>query len=493
MRWWPSSLRGRLTIWYTLVLGAPLIAFAVISYAVFSRTMLSRTDSFIADALTAFSRELAAERRAAPSALVALRTTVDEVRFRDLGITIFDDSMRIVATSAPRDEANSRKSERGSLDPDFIPPLLAGRATGHPTYLTFAQPPRAFRILSRPLVVEGVPFVLTGVYPLDDLDAVLQRIQTTFFIAIPLLLLIAASGGYFLAKRSFAPVTAMAARAAEITASNLHERLPVARPDELGGLSQVVNDLLDRLERAFDQQQRFMADASHELRTPTAVLRTEADVTLSRTHREESEYRESITIMQDAARRLTRIVDDLFLLARADAGHLVAREESLYLEESVLDAVRAVRHLADQRDVRVTLTKIVGAQVRGDSDLLGRLLLNLLDNAIKHSPPGGIVEVVMSASGDSCQVDISDCGPGIPAESHERVFERFFRVDSARSRSESSETSGAGLGLAIARRIAEIHGGRLDVAESRPGRTTLRVVLPTEVRGTAGGIAPQLR
>src|SRR5262249_30081953 len=153
----------------------------------------------------------------------------------------------------------------------------------------------------------------------------------------------AATGGYLLARRSLAPVASMAARAAAISASNLDERLPVGGGDELVGLARVMNDLLDRLERAFGQQRRFVADASHELRTPTAILRSEADITLSRPHREEAEYRESLGVMQDAARRLTRIVDDLFLLARADAGHLVPERQRMYLEDLVQEATRAVQ------------------------------------------------------------------------------------------------------------------------------------------------------
>ena len=148
----------------------------------------------------------------------------------------------------------------------------------------------------------------------------------------------------------------MSARAAEISSTNLNERLPVgSRRDELAALAEVVNRLLERLERAFAQQRRFMADASHELRTPVAVLRTEADVTLSRPTRTETEYRESVSVMRDSAQRLGRIVDDLFLLARADAGHLPLRREALYLEDVVDEAARAVRSLARERDVRVQL------------------------------------------------------------------------------------------------------------------------------------------
>jgi signal transduction histidine kinase len=271
----------------------------------------------------------------------------------------------------------------------------------------------------------------------------------------------------------------MAARASEIGASTLHERLPVTTPgDELGGLATVINDLLDRLEKSFAQQRRFMADASHELRTPAAILRTEADVTLSRATRAEDEYRASLGVMQDASRRLTRIVDDLFLLARADAGHLVVRAENLFLEDVVLDAVRGIRPIADQRAVRVELHDMAEAPVHGDADLLGRLVLNLLDNAVKFSPAGAAVDVDLSRDDASGIVTVTDAGAGIPPDAQARIFERFYRVDAARSRVEASTTSGAGLGLAIARRIAEAHGGALQLVESQPGRTTFRATLP---------------
>jgi two-component system OmpR family sensor kinase len=308
----------------------------------------------------------------------------------------------------------------------------------------------------------------------------LARIRRIFWIAIPLLIASAATGGWFLAKRSFAPVTAMATRAAEIGATTLHERLPVASDDELGALARVLNDLLDRLERSFDQQRRFMADASHELRTPSAVLRAEADITLSRPTRSEAEYRESMTVVQDAARRLTRIVDDIFLLARADAGHLVMHPAPVQLDDVVVDSVRAVQAIAAGRDITVELRDAVEARLDGDADLLGRVLLNLLDNAVKHAPDGSTVDVWMATGGGFAEVGVVDYGPGIPAEARERVFERFYRLDTARSRAENTITSGAGLGLAIARRIAEMHGGHVHLVESRPGRTEFRLRLPTD-------------
>jgi signal transduction histidine kinase len=188
-----------------------------------------------------------------------------------------------------------------------------------------------------------------------------------------------------------------------------------------------------------------------------------------------------MTVVQDATRRLTRIVDDLFLLARSDAGHLRARRESFYLEEVLHGATAGVRAMADRRNVHVALGNVVEAPFDGDEDLVGRLILNLLDNAIKHSPDGGRVDVSLSRGDTGYEIAVVDGGGGIPEDARERIFDRFFRVDDDHARSEtngSTGTSGAGLGLAIARRIAQLHGGGLHLIESGPGRTEFRVTLP---------------
>jgi len=280
----------------------------------------------------------------------------------------------------------------------------------------------------------------------------------------------------------------MASRAAEISASTLHERLPVVADDELGALARVLNDLLDRLERSFVEQRRFVADASHELRSPTAILRTEADVTLAREHRSEAEYRESLEIVQDAARRLSRVVDDLFLLARADGGHLAMEESALYLDEVVADTVHTAKPLAEAKNVRVEVSVTEDAGIRGDPDLLGRVLLNLLDNAIRHSAEGGVVHVAMSEGPGTVAVSVVDAGGGIPPEIQPHVFDRFFRGDAARTRPGGNLTSGAGLGLPIGRRIAQMHGGRLELTSSRPGRTEFTLILPSAGAEAASGI-----
>ena len=463
---WPSSLRWRLTSWYSVLLALPLVGFAFASYLVFAQALERRTDHFIGDALTAFASELSAERRNALSAVEAMRSTVEEVQFRDLHITILDSRGEPVVTTPPPDTSIRRQLE-AALQSGMSPVTLV-LPRGQPSY----------RMLARPLTIDGERFTLAGTYSMADIEEALARIRVMFLIAIPVLVLCAATGGYLLARESLAPVATMSARAGQITATSLDQRLPVSGDDELAGLARIINDLLDRLERAFAQQRRFVADASHELRTPAAILRTESDVTLARDHRPEEEYRSSLGVMRDAAGRLSRIVDELFLLARSDAGHLVAKREAIYLEDVVHDAVRAVQSVADQRGVRLEMGELIETPAEADADLLGRLLLNLLDNAIKYSPEGGKVAIGMWPLGRWCAITVVDQGPGIPAEAREQIFERFFRVDPARSRGQSGTTSGAGLGLAIARRIAEMHGGRLELAESRPGRTEFRLTLP---------------
>jgi two-component system, OmpR family, sensor kinase len=479
VRLWPTSVRARLTLWYTVLLGLPLIAFATVCYIAFARALDNRTDRFMGDALSAFTRELGAERRASSDAAVAMRATVNEVRFRELHIMILDSAGRVMARAEPPEDEPVEERQWWAEDTTAVV-ALRGHDTAKPATLTISTERGAYRLVAHPLSFEGRRLVLLGTYSLKENEETMARIRRMFVIAIPLLLACAATGGHFLAKRGLAPVSSMATHAAEITASNLHERLPVTGGDEMVRLARVVNDLLDRLELSFEQQRRFMADASHELRTPTATVRTEADVTLSREHRDEEEYRASVTIIQNASRRLTRIVDDLFLLARADSGQPIAHRGPLYLEEVVHDATRAVRQIADRRSVQIALGDVVEAPFHGDADLLGRLLLNLLDNAIRYSPPNGTVDVSMTRRDGQFEILVGDAGPGIPAEAQERVFERFFQVDPSRTRGTNGSATGAGLGLAIARRIADMHGGRLELAESRPGRTVFRLRLPVD-------------
>jgi heavy metal sensor kinase len=486
---WPFSVRARLTTWYTLVLGVPLITFAALSYVGLGRTLLNRTDVFLDEALSAFAKELTAESMETPTSALAVRAALDEMQFRELQVIVLDSMSRFVATyDSPRLTHGRGAAHKlvAPIDMRVLSDSLVSRGASSAPRFTVGGGDNSYRVHGQNASVRGVSYRLVVTYPLYSIGETLADILRLYLIAIPLLLLCAAVGGYLLAQRSLSPVAAMQARAMQISATNLHERLPVTSPhDELGGLASVVNGLLARLEAAFVHQRRFMADASHELRTPVAILRTELEVTLARPHREEHEYREALAVMGDASQRLTRIVDDLFLLTRADSGHLTVRHEPLYLEEIVHVAARAVRGLAEQRGVRLVLTSVVGAPYGGDADLLGRLLLNLLDNAIKYSQRNGVVELGLVERNGTFEITVTDDGPGIPPEAREHIFDRFFRADPARSRANVSATGGAGLGLSIARWVAEAHAGRLELAVSRPGRTEFRVSLPHRVATTS--------
>ncbi len=234
-----------------------------------------------------------------------------------------------------------------------------------------------------------------------------------------------------------------------------------------------ANDLLARLNTVLHQQRRFMADASHELRTPVSVVRTAAEVTLSRATRSEQEYRESFRVVGEQASRLSRMVEDMFLLARVDAGHRRMVAAEFYFDEVVSECVRSSQLLAAAK--RVTITTAIDADLSysGDETLARQLVTNLLDNAVRFAPPDGDVSVALVAGASSVELSVSDNGGGVPLEERERIFDRFVKLDPVRS-----AHGGAGLGLSIASWVAEAHGGTLQLTESGAGRTTFLAVLP---------------
>jgi signal transduction histidine kinase len=219
-----------------------------------------------------------------------------------------------------------------------------------------------------------------------------------------------------------------------------------------------------------------MADASHELRTPVAIISAESELALARNDRPAAELRGALQIVFAEGRRLRGIVDDLFLLTRADAGERLLRPEALYLHDLLEESALTVRTLAVARslDFRVEIGPDDMPTV-GDDSLLRRLFVNLLDNAIKYSKPGGIVRLCAGRSGSAYHMDVSDTGIGVPPSDRDRIFDRFFRGDGARA---SSNASGAGIGLAISRWVARSHGGDIVLLESSPSGSTFRVMLP---------------
>jgi heavy metal sensor kinase len=283
------------------------------------------------------------------------------------------------------------------------------------------------------------------------------------------------AGGWAISRGIVRPISRISATAAAISATNLSGRIEAAQLDsELVGLAGILNDMFSRLQDEFSRQTRFTADASHELRTPVALLHSQIELALNR-RRTPEEYREALETCQRASARLRSLLDGLITLARADAGKLALSFQPVdlvALAEEVAD-----RHRGDAERAHVSLaTAPPGApvEVKGDPASLARLLDNLLTNAIRHTPDGGRIEISATANQREAVLSVADTGCGIPEEDLPHIFERFYRVDKARSRS----SGGSGLGLAICQSIVEAHSGTIDCTSKLDEGTTFVVRLP---------------
>jgi heavy metal sensor kinase len=309
-----------------------------------------------------------------------------------------------------------------------------------------------------------------------------RRLRLGILLGLPAAVAIAGVGGQWLAGRALAPLDGLARQAERLTVDNLGERLTVENPDdELGHLARVFNMSLSRIEDSFGRLRRFTADASHELRTPLTAIRAVGEVALQDRQNPER-YREAIGSMLEEADRLSRLVDSLLLLSRADAGQGLHRQE-LGLLELVRDSVSLLEILAEERDQRILIRGHADSRLAADPLVLRQALINLTDNAIKYSPRGSTITIeVRKDDDDLVVVEIADQGPGIPGDHLSRVFERFNRVDSGRSR----EEGGAGLGLSIALWAVERHGGHIQVQSEEGAGSTFRIVLPIRDAREAG-------
>jgi two-component system OmpR family sensor kinase len=485
-----DSVRVRLTAWYSAVLAVVLVLVSTTTYFIVRKTSMQRTDSdlqVLADSfLVTLRAELSDESSAeALGILPAARQSMLEHRSNSDAFAVLRPNGEIIATSTDdtlpggsvaRSEAALARTFTSN---DFQRYLKI--AEGKESSLETIRGEHArFRAHSRQFKADGQNYVLIVLHSLRSQYEVLETIRLTFVWMILAGLLLAGTGGYILARRSMAPVVAMGAQAKRIGATNLHERLPVVNAnDELGQLATIFNELLNRLDQSFERQRQFIADASHELRTPLAILRGEAEVAMSQQGRTAEDYLESLGILHDETTRLIKIVEDLFTLTRADSGQYPLSQEDVYLEEVVADFAHSARTLARDKNIELSVDAASECLVHGDETLLRRMILNLLDNAIKYTAEGGRVGVACRVTGSGVEVHVTDTGMGIPPELHSRIFERFFRADPARAR--SGREGGAGLGLSIALWIAQAHHGRLELIRSDGTGSHFALYFPASV------------
>lgn len=457
-----DSVRTRLTLWYAGVLALSLITFAVLVYYAAASISYARQDELLrstaSTVASAYVQELEEEQSVAKANDVVLAQMVFPNRY----VEVVDAEGHVVAWST--NLAGHQLT---------IPVRTLSEARQHGGSFVRLNGLRAAVVPLSADLSKELGFAIVA-EPLSVVDEGLQRLRRYFLGGVPLVMLFASAGGYFLARKSLSPIALMNQQTQRITAEDLSAQLDVANPrDEVGRLAVTINALLARLDAAFAEQQRFIADASHELRTPLAVLRGETEVALEH-ERATVEYQESLALIKDEAERLSRIVENLFMLARQPVEAPILKE-LVRLDEIVSDCARAAQVLATQKGLRL---KIAGSPreitVPGDDEMLKRMLRNLLDNAVKYTPAGGEITITVASQNGEAQIVVSDTGIGIPVADQSRIFDRFYRVDKARSRA----LGGAGLGLSIARWIVAGHGGSLSV-ESAPGRgSSFKVKLP---------------
>ena len=450
-----ATIRVRLTAWYGGVLMLTLVGLGIAVYLLMARALLVRVD-----AMLDFEFEEAAERLA--EGHPAGELTDAPSAFHE---TYF---LRI---QGPDGEPTAQSH---ALSGQVIPALQWGGSGGPPSHVSAVLGVLGpCRVVGGEILVEGRRRVVQIATSLDGYEGELADLRGVLWTILPGGLLAATTGGYWLAGRSLAPVQRMTEAARRISAVNLGERIALSNPgDELGRLGATLNAMLDRIDRAFAATLRFNADAAHELRTPLASIRTEAEVALLARRRPE-DYQETLRSVVEEADRLARLADRLLLLSREDSGQGLDRRP-VRLDHAAREAARDALEPARRAGLTLLVEAMPAAEVDGDPDLLRQVFDNLLDNAVKYTGAGGTVTMRGHLDGGLAVVEVIDTGIGIPEEALPRVFDRFYRVDPSRSR----RSGGTGLGLSIARAAIERHGGTIAAASTVGLGSTFRAVLP---------------
>jgi heavy metal sensor kinase len=441
----PKSVRARLTLWHAAVLAVIVCAFSAAIFVLVRAQLFADLDGHLDRDLAAIERTY----RADPGELSEAETRA--------GIPLFEVSEdgRILHRT---EEWARRGLERG---------VRAGnsRSSWRPA------DGRPVRVLATADSTHRIAVAAdeTGI------RRTLRTLALVLALGIPVAVVLSVAGGSFLARRALEPIGAMADRARRITAESLDERLPVEdRGDEFGRLATIFNETLGRLQGSFERLRRFTADASHELRTPLTAMRSVGEVALHDSL-DPATYRDVIGSMLEEVERLTGLVENLLLLTRAESGRLQPASTVVDVGSLATRAAEALRVLAEEKEQTLTVETEGVVRARCDPALLRQGIVNLVDNAIKYTPARGSIHVGVKLlrTGDAA-IEVKDTGPGIARVHHQRIFERFYRLETARSKS----SGGMGLGLAITRWTVEANGGRIEL-ESEEGRGSLfRVVLP---------------
>jgi two-component system OmpR family sensor kinase len=457
----PSTLRGRLTLWYAGALVVALVAFAALALFVLDDAQRLALDARLATT----SRAVLALVDTGNTAIVLDRQ--DRNQFAAIvgakaNSTIFRANGTVAISST-----------------HAIPPPISRRALASlaPSYDTEEVGGEELRVFTAPATRRGRRIGSVAVWHDADATAMLDRnLALAFAFAIPLLAALAVVAGGGIARRGLAPLDRIAALASEIEANDLSARLKLPpRGDELGRLAATFDRMLDRLQHAFERERRFTSDASHELRAPLSVIRAEADLALRR-DRTATEYRAALETIASEGDALEALSRDLLTVARADASSATAPFATIDLNDVARDAVQRLDVLASERSVRIDVHAAANATVVADREGLERAVITVLHNAIKYASDSGTVEVRTTRTDELVELCVSDDGRGFSAEGLRRALDRFWRDDEART------LSGSGLGLAIAKATVEGFGGTIDIANGTAGGAVVRLRFPAQPR-----------
>ena len=459
-------LRVRLTLWYGTALALVLVIFGGALYAVLARGLRDQIDQSLEGAAVVAVRAVEQHRIGPFLPFADLAEEFPELAVLDKTFQFFSPSGTITIQS-PNLGRQDIPLSRTALES-----ALNGRATFESARF---QDGSSIRLLSVPIQQGGalVSIVQVGT-SLRPVEEMLHRLVLILLVSAPLALAVALGGGWFLADRALRPVEAITQAAQRIAAGDLTQRLAVSSSsDEIGRLAATFNDMIARLEASFRQVRQFSADASHELRTPLTVIKGETELALRRP-RPAEDYRLVLESTLEEIDRMTRIVDELLFLSRADLGEVAIESLPVRLDALVEDIQRQAAVLGQEHGVQVTVGTVEPAVVLGDELRLRELLLNLVDNAVKYSRPGGKVEIALVREGATARLSVTDQGIGMAPEEQGRIFDRFYRTDAARAHFKK----GTGLGLSICKWIAEAHHGRIEVQSQVGEGSRFTVVLP---------------
>ncbi len=491
----PHLIRFRLTLWYTGLAALVLAGFVASIFFAFKQYHFDNFDDKIYSILSAtFDQQvLQVPKSARPPGSYGFYAYPDEqpqppqLKLKD-GRAPSKVGDYYMYFFLPNGQPLSQTPMGGGSPLGNAPAKAARKVavnTSHKTETTVNGRGGPYRVTTVPLEFAGRQVYGQIAAPLHDVQRQVDSLKWTLVYIAGVLLIISAIGGWILSGRALKPVDEITRRAQQITANDLSQRLDIKQEDELGRMASTFDDMIARLEEAFERQKRFASDASHELRTPLTVMQSEVSLALARP-RSRDEYRETLASVDEEVSRLTTIVGDLLTLTRIDVDPAGIQHKPVALDELLRTLAARVNVIAAERDIAVRAENLAPVTVTGDSTRLRQLFTNLLDNAVNYTPDGGRVTVTLDKTGDGARARVVDTGIGIAPTDLPRIFERFYRSDAAREQN----AHGTGLGLAISRSVVQAHHGHITVVSEQGKGTTFTVTLPSDSRKLVRRVFP---